>query len=241
MTPPKLFLSHLQTLGYHPRSNKHSNALGEAIVADLLTACPPIARRSAAGELVYSLNFDLHYGTAHWNVDLVIGPPPSQAATQFSSVPIVCAPPSTVQIAIEFKTVMTEHRKAIKNRKRDMEAHHEHVHNYNGQTIAAGVMVINASPTFRSALRAAGQITTHSQIGDKVQHCMNEVRAISIRGGPTGHGLDAMTAIIVDMDNVNLSNTSYVTKMPAPQVGDPLNYDAFIQRLCSEYRARFAT
>lgn len=55
-------------------------------------------------------------------------------------------------MAFEFKTVMTEHRKAIKNRKRDLEAHHEYVHNYNAQTIAGGVMVINASPTFRSPL-----------------------------------------------------------------------------------------
>jgi hypothetical protein len=239
MTPPQSFLNHLQTSGYHPRSNKHSNALGEAIVADLLATCPSIARRAAAGDIVYSLNFDLHYATAQWNVDLVIGPPPANVATQLGGAPILCAAPSTVQIAIELKTVMTEHRKAIKNRKRDMEAHHEHVHNYDARTIAGGVMVINASPTFRSALRAPGQITTHSQIGSKVQHCMNEVRAISVRGGPTGYGLDAMTAIIVDMDNVNLTRTSYVTKAPAPQVGDPLNYDAFIQRLCSEYRGRF--
>jgi len=167
MAPPQSFLSHLQTSGYHPRSNKHSNALGEAIVADLLATCPSIARRAATGDLVYSLNFDLHYGTAQWNVDLVLGPPPSNVAIQLNGAPILRAPPSTVQIAIEFKTVMTEHRKAIKNRKRDMEAHHEHVHNYDAQTIAGGVMVINASPMFRSALRAAGHITTHSQISER--------------------------------------------------------------------------
>lgn len=239
MTPPQSFLNHLQTSGYHPRSNKHSNALGEAIVTDLLATCPLMARRASARELVYSLNFDLHYGTSQWNVDLVLGPPPSNLTTQLDDLPIICAAPSTVQIAAEFKTVMTEHRKAIKNRKRDMEAHHEHVHNYNAQTIAAGVMVINASPTFRSALRATGQITDHGRIGDKVRHCMNEVRAISLRGGPTGFGLDAMAAIVVDMDNINLAHTSYVAKSPAPQVGDPLHYDAFIQRLCSEYRNRF--
>jgi hypothetical protein len=239
MAPPQSFLSHLQKSGYHPRSNKHSNALGEAIVADLLATCPSIARRAATGDLVYSLNFDLHYATAQWNVDLVLGPPPANVVTQLNGTPILCTPPSTVQIAIEFKAVMTEHRKAIKNRKRDMEAHHEHVHNYDAHTIAGGVMVINASPTFRSALRAAGQITTHNRIADKVQHCMNEVRAISVRGGPTGYGLDAMAAIVVDMDNVTLTRTSYVTKPPAPQVGDPLEYDAFIQRLCSEYRSRF--
>jgi len=34
------------------------------------------------------------------------------------------APPSTIHIAIEIKGVMTEHHKAVKNRKRDFEAHH---------------------------------------------------------------------------------------------------------------------
>lgn len=238
MALPTQFLTHLQQAGYHPRSDKHSNALGEAIVTDLLAACPLIAQRATAGDVVYDLNFDLHYGTAQWNVDLVLGSPPANVGVPLGQ-PIVRAAPSTVQIALEFKAVMTEHRKAVKNRKRDMEAHHEHVHNYNAQAIAGGVIVVNASPTFHSPLRATGAITTHSNIDDKIQHCMNEIRAVSVRGGPTGYGLDAKTAIVVSMDNVNLTQTSFVTKPPAPQVGDPLHYDAFLQRLCSEYRTRF--
>jgi len=238
---PSSFLSHLQTEGYHPRSDKHSNALGEAITADLLATCQLIAKRAAKGEIAYWLNFDLHYGTAEWNVDLVLGTPPPGAGIPLGQ-PILRAKPSSVQIALEFKAVMTEHRKAIKNRKRDMEAHHEHVHNYDQQAIAGGVVVINASPTFRSPLRG-GAITTHVKVGDKVQHCMNEVRAVSVRGGPTGYGLDAKTAIILSMDNVETPShtyvATYVSKAPAPQVGDPLHYDSFIQRLCSEYRQRF--
>jgi hypothetical protein len=235
---PQAFLQHLQQSGYHPRSDKHSNALGAAIIDDLLATCSLISQRAASGDLVYNVNFDLHYGTAQWNVDLVLGPPPPSTGLPMGQR-ILKAPPSTVQIAIEFKAVMTEHRKAIKNRKRDMEAHHEHVHNYNPQAIAGGVIVINASPTFRSPLRAPGAITTHTKIGEKVQHCMNEIRAVSVRGGPTGYGLDAKTAIVLDMDNVNLPATAYITKPPAPQIGDPVHYDAFIQRLCSEYRTRF--
>jgi hypothetical protein len=238
VSPPQALLNHLRSTGYHPRSPKHSDALGEAIVADLLATCPLIAKRAARGELVYWPNFDLHYGTSQWNIDLVLGtPPPSSGAPQ-QGQPILKEPPSSVQIALEFKTVMTEHRKAVKNRKRDMEAHHEHVHNYDQQAIAGGVLLINASETFRSPLRG-GAITTHPKIADKIQHCMNEVRAISVRGGPTGYGLDAKTAILVNLDNVNLAGTSYFTASPAPQVGDPLHYDAFIQRLCSEYQRRF--
>ena len=237
MALPQSFLSHLQSEGYHPRSDKHSNALGEAIIADLIATCSLMTTRAAAGDLVYWINFDLHYGTAEWNVDVAMGTPPPGAGVPLGQ-PILRAKPSSVQIALEFKAVMTEHRKAIKNRKRDMEAHHEHVHNYNQQAIAGGVIVINASPTFSSPLRH-GAITTHTNVADKVQHCMNEVRAVSVRGGPAGYGMDAKSAIILSMDNVNLASTSYVTKLPAPQIGDPLNYDSFIQRLCSDYGQRF--
>lgn len=238
MSLPQTFLDHLRTQGYHPRSAKHSDALAEAIVTDLLASCPLLAERARAGDLVYWINFDLHYSTAQWNVDLVVGQPPANVALALDG-PIVKARPSTVQIAIELKAVMTEHRKAIKNRKRDLEAHHEHVHNYDAQAIAGGVILINAAPTFRSPLRRLGTITAHPRIEDKVKHCMNEVRAISVRGGPTGYGLDAKTAIVVEMDNVHLASTNFLSKPPAPQIGDPLHYDAFVQRLCSEYRARF--
>lgn len=41
MSPnPESFLEHLTRLGYHSRSNKHSDALAEAIVADLIKYCP---------------------------------------------------------------------------------------------------------------------------------------------------------------------------------------------------------
>ena len=70
---PDAFIRHL-TVGYHPRSDKHSNVLA-AIVDDLARFCPKIAERSRAGEIVYDLNFQLRAGTADWNVDLVLGTP----------------------------------------------------------------------------------------------------------------------------------------------------------------------
>ena len=76
MALPQAFLNHLRREGYHPRSNKHSNALARAIVADLTANCPVMAQRAAAGGLVYALNFDLRYRTSTWNVDLVLGTPP---------------------------------------------------------------------------------------------------------------------------------------------------------------------
>lgn len=238
MALPASFLSHLQISGYHPRSDKHSNALSEAIASDLVLTCPLIAQRAASGEIVYDLNFDLVYGTATWNVDLVVGTPPPGTGPPPAGQSILRATPSTVQIAVENKAVMTEHRKAIKNRKRDLESHHSHVHNYSNAAIAAGTLVINASPTFQSPLRQT--LTTHRNLPTLLQHCMHEAAAISVRGGPTGAGLDAKSVLMVCTDNVNLSATAYYTAPPAPKVGDPMHYDSFIQRICAEYTIRFS-
>ena len=150
---PRAFIEHLRAEGYNPRSNKHSNALGEAIVADLIRHCPKIAERAASGHLVYSLNFDLIHGQSQWNVDLVLGAPPPGTPSPANSL-IRQSDPATVHAAVELKSVMTEHRKAVKNRKRDFEAHHDHVHRYSSGAIAGGVMVVNAAPTFKSPLRA---------------------------------------------------------------------------------------
>ena len=236
MAPPRAFLDHLRSEGYNPRSNKHSNSLANAIVDDLIANCPAMAEPAAAGRLVYSLNFNLGYRTSTWNVDLVLGTPPAGTPPPPNG-PIRTTSPATVQIAIEIKSVMTEHRKAVKNRKRDLEAHHEHTHNYSALTIAGGVMVINASPTFKSPLRTA--TTSHKNPRALVRHCVNEMRNVSIRSGRTGHGLDAGTALVLSMDNLDFESTAFVDTDPAPTVGDPLHYDSFIQRMCNEYGSRF--
>ena len=238
MSPPESFIQHLRDLGYHPRSNKHSNALAAAIVEDLLLACPLLAGEAGGGRTVYDLNMDLRVGTSTWNVDLVIGPPPSPVHAD--DLAIVKATPATVRVAVEIKGVMTEHRKAVKNRKRDLEAHHEHVHNYSAHGIAGGVMVINAAVRFRSPLRR--EVTTHGSPGAMVrliEHCMNEMRNVTQSGARSAYGLDAKTALVVDFDNTGSGEGGYVTQPPAPTPGDPLHYDSFIQKLCDEYINRF--
>ncbi|MCL4216210.1 MAG: hypothetical protein KJ052_04290 [Candidatus Hydrogenedentes bacterium] len=202
---------------------------------DLYEFCPAIQERVRNGLLVYDLNFTLFAGTAEWNVDLVLGAPALGAEADEAAIP--CAPPSTVQIAIEIKSVMTEHRKAVKNRKRDLEAHHEHVHNYNDSAIAGGVLVINAASTFRSPLRP--EATAHKNVDRLVQHCIDEFRAVSVRGGKAGYGLDSKCAIVLKMDNINPSATSFLGKPPAPQIGDPIHYDSFIRTICDLYSRRF--
>ena len=239
MSPnPPSFILHLRQSGYHPRSDKHSNALAEAIASDLLRCAPALAQRAADGLLVYDLNFTITAGTSDWNVDLVLGAPPPGTAAPGAGETILKTRPSIVQIAIEIKSVMTEHRKAVKNRKRDLEAHHEHVHRYNNQTIAGGVLLVNQADTFKSPLRES--VTTHRNPRVLVEHCIHEVRAIASRSGLIGEGLEAKAVIVVDMDNQDLPSTRFVTTPPAPPIGDPLHYDAFTQTVAALYLQRFA-
>ena len=51
MGAPRGFVKHLNKEGYHPRSSKHSDALMELIVKDLVTHCEVIRKEAAEGEL----------------------------------------------------------------------------------------------------------------------------------------------------------------------------------------------
>jgi hypothetical protein len=136
---------------------------------------------------------------------------------------------------------MTEHRKQIKNRKRDLEAYHEHVHHYDQAAIAGGVFVINQSLTFQSPLRAG--LTVHAKertaMSRIVEHCFSELRNVSERRDDLSYGMDAKCLILLEMDNVNLAGARLIERPPAPQPGDPLNYDSFLRRICDLYDRRF--
>ena len=59
MALPSSFTDHLTAEGYHPRSNRHSNALAQAITADLYAHCPLLRSRAHEGDVVYDLNFNI--------------------------------------------------------------------------------------------------------------------------------------------------------------------------------------
>lgn len=241
MPLPPSFIEHLRSKGYHPRSDKHSNALAEAVVEALVKHCPSIAARASQGRLVWKLNHVLKFGTSEWKTDLAIGQPPLDfdPLNATWAVGMATATPATTHIAVEIKGVMTEHNKAKKNRKRDLEAHHDHVHDYDPSAIAGAVYVINAAERFRSPLRKRGSITAHKNPTRLVEGCMAEANSIAMATAGNPHGLDAKAAIVVDMDNIELPATRYVTTSPAPQIGDPMHWDSFVQRICNEYTRRF--
>lgn len=249
---PNRLAAFLTKRGYHPRSDAHSNALGEYILDDLVSNCPKIKKHAAAGQLVYEINFKIHAGASEWNIDLVLGAPPGQPKKPPAGQAILRAEPSSIRVAVEAKAVMTEHRKASRNRQRDLDAFHTHIHNYDNDVVAAGVAILNIAELFTSPLRNATtqcpecghtftpQVrTTHKDPEALVAFGVQLFRALPIRSTTTSPGAEGMCVIVVNHGNAPGSTAQLHTASPAPQVGDPLHYDRFIQSICRRYTQRW--
>lgn len=245
MATPGYFLDHLRTRGYHPRSDKHSKAVADAIVIDLMAHCPKIATEALADQLVFNYNVELVYGHSRWKTDLAIGPPAPGAVTAAAErvAGMARSTPTWTRVAVEAKTVMTKHTGARKNRKRDLEAHHQHVHDYDANAIAASITVINAAPEFYSPIPPAG-VRTHREPHRLAQLVLDEVENVTMAGGSSSVGLDAKCALVVEMSNMPDAAGTYsadfvVSSPPAPRAGSPVQWDSFIQRICATYAARY--
>ena len=251
MKGPDLLVEHLRSNLYHPRSDAHSNALCRGILADLIENCPSFAQRAARGEIVAQLNHTATVGHEDWNVDLAVGPPRGVPTPPSGGEGILFAPPAVIELALEAKSVMTEHGKARRNRLRDLQAFHGHAHAYDPNVVAIGVVVVNVAEFFWSPTRSASDITRHRGIDDLGESTIDLYRNLPLRRRPTeGAGFEAVAVIVVRHDNirknVNLpagsptpADTVLVTKPPAPAVGDPLEYGTMIVRACSAYKERW--
>lgn len=235
---PELLVRHLQERGYHPRSNEHGKFLCAVVLEDLLDSCPRIAEHASEGKLVYDINRKITVGGSDWNIDLILGPPPRSISVP-SDARIIQAQPATIRIAIEAKTIMTEHGKARRNRQRDLDSFHQFVHRYDSDTIAAALTVVNIAARFKSPLRKEPSV--HRNVRDLVTATMGLLRVLPLRSvAGDMSGLEANGAILVEHDNIENERTVLVTGQPAPQVGDPIHYDSFLRRICDRYTQRWS-
>ena len=197
MSAPQRLAAYLLKNPYHPRSNHHSNALLGFLLEDLINICPRFAERASLGQITYSLNRKVRVGTSEWNADLVVGPPSRSALKVSSTPPIACSQPVTFQIACEAKSIMTEHRKAQRNRQRDLDALHQFMHRYDQNTIVAAVTVVNIAEAFRSPLRPA--VTKHRDPEALVRAAIDLLRTLPLRSHPSnGPGLEANAVIVMN-------------------------------------------
>jgi hypothetical protein len=236
------FVKYLSETGYHPRSSKHGDKLCELLFADLMDECPAF-RESV---LAKNVSYDLNYSPAGnvplgWNIDLVIGP--SSELVSSSRQEPVRGTPSELWVAVDAKSIMTEHGKARRNRQRDLNSLATILHMKNPKTIVGGIVVINMASSFRSPLRG-GETTIHANIsrlvGESIRLFEDLPRARSSGPDPSGlNQIDAMGVIVVDYSNIEGDVAKLVTESPAPSVESPVHYSSFVRDICRAFSTRF--
>lgn len=250
-------VAHLAGGGYHPRTSKHSDFQSLIIIRDLVAQCPLLKKRAAAGEIVAKLRHHQQVGHADWVIDIAIG------TCAGVPVPVVdpklerirMEPPVIIQIAIELKSILTEHGKARLNRLRDFNSFHGYAHQYSQQTVAAAFLLVNSSDWFWSPLRKEDDITGHARPNRSARQLAADTiarfRSIHLRNSSTDvPGMEAVGVVVIEHDNLafNPNHHKYIqqhlpTKLaptpPNPPIGDPLHYESMIQRICNAYTQRF--
>lgn len=240
-------------LQYHSRSDDHSKKLGELIVEDLLATCPILRDQAARGAIAYGINHTFVWpnGKAK-TLDLAIGIP-RVARQPPTDGPIHRLVKGQVRrratedgtfarllIACEEKAVMTEHGKSQPRIYSELNDSHTIVHQGSRDTIAAGITMVNAATTFISPLRQRPEKTIEISHHDQPQvtdRMVQHLRTLPIRDSIDAVGLDAYFTFVVDVDNQG--HVALHTSAPAPQVGDPDHFQAFLERICRFYTERF--
>jgi hypothetical protein len=245
--------------GYHPRISGHSDSQSKIIIRDLLTNCPLMQKRAASGELVVKLRHHQQVGHDDWVIDIALGTCSGQPQPPSGGEPIRFTAPAVIQVAIELKSIWTEHLKARKNRLRDFNSFHLHAHQYTPRTVAAAFLVINAAGYFLSPLNIGNsrreEISKHftksTSAYSLVKKTIDIFRSIHLRNSSTDvEGLEALGIVVVEHDNIlkhpdplkykHLRKPSQPAPAPpAPKVGDPLHYQTMTQRICTNYADRY--
>lgn len=231
----------LEKNGYHPRSSAHGSASCQFLLDDLLRKSEPFREAAMNGEIVYKEDHTVGEGNLRWNVDLVIGPPVGEPQAQNVEEPAISeSQPSEIWLAIDAKSVMTEHQKARRNRQRDINGFADVMHHHYPGAVTGGLLLINAAETFHSPLRDEDDITVHDNVERLVKETVDLFRSIERSDGDINPNVDAVGCVVVEHTNMDdESPTQLVTDPPAPQEGDLVHYEMFVDIIAETFEERF--
>ena len=236
-------VNYLAENGYHPRSSKHGDALCGFLLTDLLDGCAAFRRAAERDEIVFQRNYTIDPDSPdRWNADLVVGPPNVPIATNAErSGPLARGNPGEIWIAVDAKTIMTEHGKARRNRQRDLNSFQDILHRKSRKTIVGGLLVVNMAPRFQTPLpRRSGGLNEHRNIERLVAEIVALMKGLARAEAQIGRfGIEALGVIVVSHSNVAGDKSRLVKEMPAPPPGQPLSYAAFLREICEAFGARF--
>lgn len=223
---------------YHSRSDKHGKALCKYFLEDLLNESRFLKETAKESKLVYNEDFTIGQGALRWTIDLVLGPP-NQEKLHFRHKGIAKDNPKEIWLAIDAKSVMTEHGKARRNRQRDLNSLANIVKHYYPRSVVGGLVLVNMADYFKSPLREG--ITHHTNIKRLVAETIeifNEIPRASIQGGS---GIEGVAVMVVNHTNDPKDTTTLIKQSPAPQKRDSANYHGFLQIIKKALEARFST
>jgi len=181
--------------------------------------------------VVYQEDHEVGDGGLSWNTDLVMGPPKGGIQSPLSNERgMLQADPAEIWLAVDAKSIMTEHQKARRNRVRDINSFADIMHFHHEQAIAGGVLLINLAERFDSPTRDPDDITEHPNVERVVTEILDMFRAIDRSGGDVSNNLDGAACIVVEHTNLldDDHQTKLVTDPPAPQPGDEVQYRTFV-------------
>ena len=227
---------------YHPRSDEHSKFLCKLVLADLIAACPLLAKHIQQGEVISGINVGFTFPNGKTKtLDLAIGPPKNPVLGVQTGSSLQDNALAKVRIACEAKQTMTEHSKSKPRLFDELSSSHEIVHQGDNTAIAAGIVVINVANTFASPTRQVSPdgppvFIKHRQ-PEVTRQMVEHLRGLIVRNDIGQVGFDAFTTIVVDCDNVGLCRLH--TDVPAPQPGSSDHYETFLARISQAYVARY--
>lgn len=227
---------------YHPRSPAHGSASCLYFLEDLLNESEKFRNAAQAGEIVYQEDYTVGEDESRWNTDLVVGPPKEEEVqTSFGdNLEIIEAEPERIWLAIDAKSVMTEHGKARRNRQRDINSFADIMHRHHPGAVTGGLLLVNMSDRFRSPLRDEGDVTEHDNIKQLVQETVEIFRDIERAQGDVSPNVDAVGTVVVKHTNMDDDKeTTLVGEPPAPQPGDIVHYHDFLDIILETLEGRW--
>jgi len=227
---------------YHPRSDAHGGAQCRYFVDDLLHESDALREAANTGEVVYQEDYEVGEGGLSWNTDLVMGPPEEDVQLSLDEGRSMSrADPEEIWLAVDAKSIMTEHQKARRNRVRDINSFADIMHHHHNRAITAGILLINLAERFDSPTRDPDDITDHPNVERIVDEILDMFRAIDRSGGEVSNNLDGAGCVVIDHTNLvdDDQQTRLVTEPPAPQPGDEVHYRTFVGIIRELVEARF--
>jgi hypothetical protein len=256
---------------YHSQSDYHSKVASWGLLFDLLRTCPQLREHASKGRVGFGINHEMRdfKNNRKKDLDLVICTPrdaggsttedqtfaelaaryhlvlSADAVAELAALPALRrVPVGSVHVAVEAKAVMTAHVKALPRLYDELNSSHLAIHGASDFTIAAGLVIVNASPTFVSPAlnkarlgRKKPVVTTHNQ--PKVsERALAKVREIPRRVQQQTEGFDAVGVVMIACPNDG-SPVEVVTNSPAPPAGDIFNYGMLVNRIGALYASRF--